>query len=88
MHGLGETAQFTCHDTATAFRTNQSWNDGARRTTTRRNSHSRSTRMVKEQRQKHNGGNANGRNYAEWLLARVYATGSMTRASRIWIWRR
>ena len=65
----GETVQFVCYDTATAFRTNQTWNDGARRTIKRRNKHSRSTRKMKEQRDKYNRGNANDRDYAEWLLA-------------------
>ena len=40
----GETVQFVCYDTATAFRTNQSRNDTARRTIKRRNEHSRSTK--------------------------------------------
>ena len=35
----GKTASFTCHDTAVGFRANQSWNDEARRTISRRNKH-------------------------------------------------
>ena len=71
----GETVQFVCYDTATAFRTNQSWNDGARRTIKRRNPHSRSTRKMKRQRDKYNQGNANDRDYAEWLLAHKICKG-------------
>ena len=71
----GETVQFVCYDTATAFRTNQSWNNGARRAIKRRNPHSRSTRKMKRQRDKYNQGNANDRDYAEWLLAHKICEG-------------
>ena len=39
----GMESTFKCHDTAAGFRENRSWNDGARRTISRRNRHSRTT---------------------------------------------
>ena len=66
----GNTASYACHDTAVAFRTNQSWNDGARRTISRRNRHSRTTLKMKQQRDSYNWHNANARDYSEWLLAK------------------
>ena len=61
----GKTVHFTCYDTATGFRANQTWNDGARRAVARRNEHSNTTRKMKRQREKYNRGNANARDYAE-----------------------
>ncbi len=58
------------YDTATAFRTNRTWNDDARRTISHRNKHSRTTYKMKRKREKYNRGNANDREYAEWLLAK------------------
>ena len=69
------TSHITSYDTATAFRANRSWNDAARRTVSSRNKHSRSTRKMKRQRKKYNQGNANDREYAEWLLARKVCEG-------------
>ena len=71
----GETATFTCYDTAVSFRSNQSWNDGARRAIARRNRHSRSTKKMARQRRTYNWHNANARDYAEWLLAREICYG-------------
>ena len=71
----GDMAAFTCYDTAVAFRKNQSWNDGARRTISRRNVHSRSTGKMKRRRGKYNWHNANARDYAEWLLAKEVCYG-------------
>ena len=71
----GETASFTCYDTAVAFRANQSWNDGARRAISHRNKHSRSTKKMRRQRDSYNWGNANARDYAEWLLAKEICCG-------------
>ena len=71
----GDTASYACHDTAVAFRTNQSWNDGARRTISRRNRHSRTTRKMKQQRDSYNWHNANARDYSEWLLAKEICHG-------------
>ena len=65
----GETASFTCYDTAVSFRENRSWNDGARRTLSHRNRHSRTTKKMRRQRRAYNWGNANARDYAEWMLA-------------------
>ena len=66
----GKEVEIICYDTATAFRTNQEWNDAARRYISHRNKHSRTTRKMKEQRSRYNRGNANDREYAEWLLAK------------------
>lgn len=66
----------TSYNTATAFRTNQTWNDGGRRTVSRRNKHSRSARKIKQQREKYSRGNANDREYAEWLLAKKVREGA------------
>ena len=63
------------YDTATALRASRSWSDAARRTVSRRSKHSRSTRRMKRQREKYNSGNANDREYAEWLLARKVCEG-------------
>ena len=71
----GKTVHFTCYDTAVEFRTNQTWNDGARRAVARRNEHSNTTRKMKRQREKYNRGNANARDYAEWLLAKEICHG-------------
>ena len=71
----GETASYRCYDTAVAFRTNQSWNDEARRTISRRNGSSRSTKKMKRQRESYNWHNANAREYAEWLLAKEICEG-------------
>ena len=71
----GDTVAFTCYDTAVAFRSNQSWNDEARRTIARRNKHSRSTKKMKRQRGGYNWHNANARDYAEWLLAKEICYG-------------
>ena len=71
----GETVSFTCHDTAVGFRANQMWNDGARRTTARRNRHSNTTCKMKRQRERYNRDNANARDYAEWLLAKEICHG-------------
>ena len=71
----GNTASYTCYDTAVAFRTNQSWNDEARRTIARRNNNSRSTKKMKRQRESYNWHNANAREYAEWLLAKEICEG-------------
>ena len=71
----GETVAFTCYDTAASFRTNQSWNDGARRTISHRNRHSRSTGKMRRQRKRYNWYNANAREYAEWLLAKEVCHG-------------
>jgi putative transposase len=74
----GDTASYKCYDTAVAFRTNQKWNDSARRAISRRNRHSRSTRKMKRQRDKYNWHNANARDYAEWLLANEICYGADT----------
>ena len=71
----GNTASYACYDTAVAFRKNQSWNDEARRTISRRNKHSRSTRKMRRQRESYNWHNANAREYAEWLLAKEICYG-------------
>ena len=71
----GETATTTCHDTAVSFRSNQSWNDEARRTLARRSKHSRTTKKNKRQRDSYNWHNANARDYAEWLLAKEICHG-------------
>ena len=71
----GETVAFTCYDTATSFRTNQSWNDGARRTISHRNGQSRSTGKMRRRRERYNWHNANAREYAEWLLAKEVCHG-------------
>ena len=63
------------YDTATAFRTNCTWNDDARRTISHRNKHSRTTYKMKRKREKYNRGNANDREYAEWLLAKKICEG-------------
>ena len=68
-------SHITSYDTATAFRANRSWNDATRRALSRRNKHSRSTRKMKRQREKYNRGNANDREYAEWLLAKKVCEG-------------
>ena len=72
----GRSTHITCHDTATAFRANQTWNDATRRTVSRRNRHSRSTRKMKLQRKRYNEGNANDREYAEWLLSKKVCEGA------------
>ena len=69
----GKESIFACFDTAVAFRDNPGWNDGARRTISRRNRHSRTTRKIKRQRDSYNWHNVNARDYAEWLLAPMYA---------------
>ena len=71
----GQTARFTCYDTAVGFRANQSWNDGACRTMARRNKRSNTTRKMRLRREKYNRGNANARDYAEWLLAKEICYG-------------
>ena len=72
----GETAaSYRCYDTAVAFRTNQEWNDEARRTIARRNNNSRSTKKMRRQRESYNWHNANARDYAEWLLAKEICHG-------------
>ncbi|MCE2508454.1 MAG: transposase [Nitrosopumilaceae archaeon] len=71
----GDTVSFTCYDTAVSFRSNQSWNDEARRTIQRRNKHSNSTKKMKKQRNNYNWHNANARDYAEWLLAKEICYG-------------
>ena len=71
----GDSVAFACYDTAVAFRSNRSWNDGARRTLSRRNKHSRSTKKMKRQRRSYNWHNANARDYAEWLLAKEICYG-------------
>ena len=71
----GDAVTFTCYDTATSFRTNQKWNDASRRATSRRNKHSNTTKKMKRQRKKYNRGNANAREYAEWLLAKEICYG-------------
>ena len=71
----GKTAEYTCYDTAVAFRTNQEWNDESRRTIARRNRHSRSTKKMRRQRESYNWRNANAREYAEWLLAKEICHG-------------
>ncbi len=63
------------YDTATAFRTNRTWNDEMRRTISHRNKHSRTTQKMKHKRKKYNQGNANDREYAEWLLAKKICEG-------------
>ncbi len=63
------------YDTATAFRTNSTWNDDARRTISHRNKHSNATCKIKRRREKYNRGNANDREYAEWLLAKKMCEG-------------
>ncbi len=69
------TSNITSYDTATAFRTNRTWNDEMRRTISRRNKHSNSTCKIKRKREKYNRGNANDREYAEWLLAKKICEG-------------
>ena len=71
----GNTAAYACYDTAVAFRSNQEWNDEARRTIARRNGSSRSTKKMKRQRSNYNWHNANARDYAEWLLAKEICYG-------------
>ena len=71
----GNTASYACYDTAVAFRSNQPWNDEARRTIARRNGQSNSTRRMKWQRDSYNWHNANARDYAEWLLAKEICHG-------------
>ena len=71
----GNTATYACYDTAVAFRSNQEWNDEARRTIARRNGGSRSTKKMKRQRSNYNWHNANARDYAEWLLAKEICYG-------------
>ena len=71
----GKESIFACFDTAVAFRDNQGWNDGARRTISRRNRHSRTTRKIKRQRDSYNWHNVNARDYAEWLLAKEICYG-------------
>ncbi|MYB29683.1 MAG: transposase [Cenarchaeum sp. SB0663_bin_5] len=70
-----DTSNIISYDTATAFRTNRTWNDEARRTISRRNKHSDSTYKIKRKREKYNQGNANDREYAEWLLAKKICEG-------------
>ncbi|MYH03881.1 MAG: IS200/IS605 family element transposase accessory protein TnpB [Cenarchaeum sp. SB0675_bin_21] len=69
------TSNITSYDTATAFRTNRTWNDETRRTISHRNKHSNSTCKIKRKREKYNRGNANDREYAEWLLAKKICEG-------------
>ncbi len=71
----GREATFTCYDTAVGFRANQSWNDEARRTISRRSKHSHTTKKIKRQRDNYNWHNANARDYAEWLLAKEICYG-------------
>ncbi|MBI1658636.1 MAG: transposase [Thaumarchaeota archaeon] len=71
----GKKSIYACFDTAVAFRSNQSWNDEARRTISRRNKHSRTTKKIKRQRDSYNWHNANARDYAEWLLAKEICYG-------------
>ncbi len=71
----GDTVSFTCYDTAASFRSSQSWNDGARSMISHRNRHSRTTKKMRRQRGKYNRGNANAREYAEWLLAKEICHG-------------
>ena len=71
----GKEAEIICYDTATAFRTNQAWNDAARRSISCRNKHSSTTRKMIRQRKRYNRGNANDREYAEWLLAKKICEG-------------
>jgi IS605 OrfB family transposase len=71
----GAESSYKCYDTAVAFRANQKWNDGTRRTIARRNRHSRSTKRMRRQRDSYNWHNANARDYAEWLLAKEICHG-------------
>ncbi len=71
----GEKSIYACFDTATAFRDNQAWNDGARRAISRRSKHSRTTKKMNRQRDSYNWHNANARDYAEWLLAKEICYG-------------
>ena len=66
----------TCYDTASAFRSNQHWNDATRHKLSKMNKHSRNYKEVARKRDRRNYKNACERDYCEWLLAKEVCEGA------------
>lgn len=65
-----------CYDTARKFRSNQHWNDRARRRMSKMNKRSRGYRELARERERRNQKNAASRDYYEWLLAKEVCEGA------------
>ena len=65
-----------CYDTATAFRSNQRWNDETRHQLSKTNKHSRNYRETARRRDRRNYKNACERDYCEWMLAKEVCEGA------------